>query len=282
MYDSYRIIAFTPAGRRRYLSILVPYIMRDIRRGLIDEWQLWVNTLNKKDVAYIEMLGRNYPQISIRYGENIIKENIRKHLFMPQFFKHITDISTIYIHFDDDTVYVHQNAVESLLRYRIENPEFFIVLGNMVNNAIISYIQQQRGVLTEEYGKVSYHMHDRLTMFSDPKFTHAVHNLFFKKYENNNLMDYFFDSWALKNINTDCSASFFAVFGKDLKLVGDKMKSVPEKWFVWKYPKMIGKSNAICGNALVCHYDFLLEETDILQRYRRLMLWEIFCNVIED
>jgi len=59
MIDGRRVVAWTPYGRVRTYSILIKYLERDIRRGLIDEVWLYMNTDpqgQEADIAYAHEL----------------------------------------------------------------------------------------------------------------------------------------------------------------------------------------------------------------------------------
>ena len=57
-----RIVAVTPAGRKSYLEVLAPYIFA--KRGVIDEWHLWINTAKEQDVSYCRYLhAERYKQV---------------------------------------------------------------------------------------------------------------------------------------------------------------------------------------------------------------------------
>ena len=47
-----RVISVTPAGRRRYLQALVPYLLR--QRHVIDEHHWWLNTTDVDDIHFVE------------------------------------------------------------------------------------------------------------------------------------------------------------------------------------------------------------------------------------
>lgn len=106
MIKNWRIIVVTPAGRKKYLSILASYILSE---NLIDEWQLWVNTTNIDDINFMEELKRKYSKIKLIYSKNKIQGN----LSIGQFFKYTVDPSSIYIRVDDDVVFFEENFLKN-------------------------------------------------------------------------------------------------------------------------------------------------------------------------
>ena len=69
-----KIIVVTPAGRERYLKILLKNLEK--QKNDFDEWHLWENTRNKEDEKYIRNLEKEYDWIKcINYEWNNSKEN---------------------------------------------------------------------------------------------------------------------------------------------------------------------------------------------------------------
>ena len=59
---------------------------------------------------------------------------------------------TLYLRFDDDIVYFADDAVENLVRYRLAHREPFLILGNIVNNAVCTHFHQQAGLVPLRWG----------------------------------------------------------------------------------------------------------------------------------
>ena len=57
------------------------------------------------------------------------------------FFKEYTDPNTIYLRFDDDICYIAPDAINNLLNFRIEHPEFFLVYPVIVNNSMNEFLE---------------------------------------------------------------------------------------------------------------------------------------------
>src|SRR6478672_13586439 len=51
----YKIVCVTPAGRRRYLRLLIPYVLSCPK---VDRYDLWLNTANNADLAFMEAVAR--------------------------------------------------------------------------------------------------------------------------------------------------------------------------------------------------------------------------------
>lgn len=51
MYNNYKIVCNTAAGRRRYMQYLIPQV---ICSDIVDRYDIWVNTTDKKDIAFLK------------------------------------------------------------------------------------------------------------------------------------------------------------------------------------------------------------------------------------
>ena len=67
---THRIVAVTPAGRRRYMRLLVPYILSS---PCIDRYDIWVNTVEPNDLAFLEALEQHDKINLIPQPDGIVK-----------------------------------------------------------------------------------------------------------------------------------------------------------------------------------------------------------------
>lgn len=51
MYNNYRIVVNTAAGRRRYMQYLIPFV---ISSEIVDRYDIWVNTHNGADIEFFK------------------------------------------------------------------------------------------------------------------------------------------------------------------------------------------------------------------------------------
>ena len=58
MNKTHRCVVVTPAGRRRYMELLVKHIIK--QKDFIDEYRIWVNTKNSNDIDYFRQLEQEY------------------------------------------------------------------------------------------------------------------------------------------------------------------------------------------------------------------------------
>lgn len=263
MYKNHKIIVVTPSGRRQTQKILFEYILKNIK--IIDEYRIWLNTTNIQDTEWLNNLSQQYKFVSI---DSRIKKNGTTNI--NQYFdKTIED--NIYIRLDDDIIYLHDSFFTELIEFRINNPQYFLVFGNIVNNGICSYIHQNREAFKSkiniEYGCMK-------NLWNKGEIAYNVHASFLNSLENElyNYNKYCFDKYVLQNYER-FSINAIAWFGKDMqrltkgKIIGDE-----EEFLTVNISSKNKIYNCICGKALCAHYSYctqkeFLDKTDILKRY---------------
>ncbi len=272
MYRNYKIVAVTPAGRKRYLEILHQYIRS--QRKIIDEYHLWVNTKVAADIDWMKTVHRFEPNFTKLVAPALQPDGNRT---IGHFFNYCRDPNTIYVRFDDDILFMHPDALKNLLDFRINNREYLLTFANILNNAVITHYQQKKGNLTGSGKDAALSFKDERG-WKDPQFAEIVHNEFFKYLQNGKLEDFYLDNIVLEN-NERFSINCFAWFGADFARynVDVSNKSSEENYLSSELPAELNLKNAICGDALVSHFafytqrDHLENNTDILQKYRSLI-----------
>lgn len=275
MFENYRIVAVTPAGRKRYLEILLQYILRDF--NTIDEWHLWLNTDNEKDLAYCKSIARKYSFIKLIHPSVPYNNS----LSIYQFFIHCTDKQTIYIRFDDDIVWIEEGGLYRLLKFRVDNPDFFLVFPNIINNSLCSHLHQRLGQIPLDR-LCNYSVLDR-NGWGDPVVCEVIHNSFLRNLRTNRLDGYKFKQWILHAYER-FSINSFVFFGRTFAEFEGKVHHDEENWLSVTKPREIGKYNCIFGECLVSHFAYYtqrqkLEETDVLEKYRNI---KVDCSLFSD
>jgi hypothetical protein len=267
MYLGYRVVCVTPAGRRRYMKLLAPYVLSS---PIVDEYQIWANTQNEDDLEFFRRLALADPRVSIIEPPEVPVDGISS---IGQFFRYCIDSDAVYVRFDDDVVYLGEDFFESLLRFRIENPRYFIVSPFVVNNALCSYICHTRGTIRNVLGHVGPNVFD-VTGWQNPVFAHHLHNLFLHRLGTNSLGGLRFErqEFGLCRFSINCISwlgSRFAEFGGLVPRVDE------EEWISSFKPAELGLTNCIHGMAIASHFAFYpqrehLDKTDLLSRYEQL------------
>ncbi len=173
MYKNFKIIANTAAGRRRYMRWLIPQVVAD---DLVDRYDLWVNTTNKEDIAFMEKCAEFFPKINLIYQPDGIVNGIAS---INAFYSKACDEDSIYIKLDDDLLWLEPGFFEKMVRFRIEHPEFWIVSPLVINNMLSTYILQAKDKL-----KFNAYFKPKVdTLIRDGKFAAQLHKWFLSKLE---------------------------------------------------------------------------------------------------
>jgi hypothetical protein len=263
-------IIVTPAGRKRYLEILHSNLHKC--KDEFDKWVIWVNTTNPEDIEFIEELNKNYDYIDLQYSEIPVDPNGSHTATICEFFKKCIDEDSVYLRLDDDIVYIHNGSIKDLFEFRILNDNYFLVYGNILNNAIITNLYQKNNLL-QHLPTVSYDCLD-VNGWGNSNFSLSLHNYFFEKKSKNNLDYFFIPNWELINFER-CSINCISWLGKTFKKFNGEVGVSEETWLSSDKPKELNSPNIIFGKSLFNHYAFapqrtFLDTTNVLETYKNL------------
>ena len=259
----YNVVVCTPAGRKKYLEIFKRFIHRKMEEGVVDEWQLWVNTVDEGDLEYLAQMEAENSKVKRYFLEdrNIVPswdsyDALRTH----EFFLNCHDDNTIYIRFDDDIIWCADDAIEKIVMARIDNPEAFLIYPNIINSTICTSWHQESGVLSLEAGKVKFQSENDgdpnyayldAFNYSDSKLIDHIHDTFRKNYEEGTLDAYHLPSRSLDNYQRFSICSI-AWWGKD-KIVPGRIE---EPQLAYEMPDLFKRPVFFCGDALMVHYSY--------------------------
>lgn len=276
MLHDKKIIAFTPWGRELTASILFKYLKRDHDRGILDEWWLCENTDDDQfdDRRYALKLSQEHDWIKFVQqpeGEVRLKP---KQQNTKKFYRYMTDPDTIYLRFDDDIIYIEENAIERLATARIFKKHPFVIFPVIWNNAICSYYLQQFESMPSWWGKVGAPYCMDPVGWADPAFAIGIHNHLLEMIDKGEVEKLFMHHDIQLPVGQQFSVSCFAQTGEEYAKVG-VIHSEEESWHTMEMPYETGRANLILSNSLVSHFSFYhqrdaLLQTDILDRYREL------------
>jgi hypothetical protein len=262
-------VIVTPGGRKCYLDILLRYLLRAKNDREFDRWVLWMNTTSAADIAYMQLLAQQFDFIETRALAIPHEGSYSIH----SFFQECTDPDTVYVRLDDDIVYIEPGAIDRLIKFRLANPEYFLVVGNIVNNALTSYIYQRQGAVGRGLGYTAYTCLAELG-WKKPAFAHFIHTEFLKCLRAGNIDRFRFPQWILADYER-VSINCISWLGSDFKTFGGKVDRDEEPWLTTIKPKSLGRPNCIFGQAIFAHYAFYsqrteLDWTDLLKRYEAI------------
>lgn len=172
-FKKYKCVCVTPAGLRQYMRYLVPQI---IASPWVDRYDIWVNTLNKSDLAFLDALSQKYPKIRlVQQPEGRVNACVS----ICAFFQHAVNDDTIYIRLDDDIIWLEPNFFEEIINFRLAHPKYFWVSPLTINNAICTHLLQRRNLIhSPKY--ITANCFDELA-WADGAFAANLHKWFIEK-----------------------------------------------------------------------------------------------------
>lgn len=277
----WKVVPWTPYGRKETVSILLEYMRRDHKAGVVDEWVLYMNTDPHQtgDVEYAHELAATYEWITLRERPAHLPVLQPKQMNTGRAYLYFTDPDAVYIRFDDDIVYVHEKAIERLAASRIAAGDSTLVSFPIIwHNAVCSWYLQTMGKIPREYGVVGAPYCMDPIGWADAYFAERIHNLLLEKIHQGRVDDLFMHHDVQLAVGLQFSVSCFAATGDvyaNLPQPGNiGVHQEEENWHTISRPQQIGKPNSIVANALVAHLSFfphsdhIRNRTDILPRYR--------------
>jgi hypothetical protein len=281
MVDNYKVVSVTPAGRKRYIEVLHKYLINC--KHIIDNHIWWINTDNQEDIEYIQSLVQQFPKFySLKFlpdHPNYKFNNMNIH----KFFDDCKDENTVYVRFDDDIVFIETEKLEDFLRFRINNPQYFIVYANIINNNFCSYIHQRLGAIGagefqdfNELPLLEYVFeNDTLTQ---PNYTLINFQAFFKKISQNALSDYKFPKWVFHQYER-CSINCISWLGSEFAKF-DHVGIDEEPWLSSYKPRERFMKNCVYGNFIVVHYSYG-SNRERIDNYNDGILMKLFHDVAD-
>lgn len=302
MIDGKRVIAWTPYGREETVSVLGQYLRREFIRGVVDEWWLCMNTDSNQitDIQYANSLAAAFPSwIKQKFRPEGRPRRHPKQRNTGYFYEYMTDPNTVFVRFDDDIVYVHEDAIERLVRHRLQNAAGVCSFPVMWNNSIISWYAQQAGLIpapgqtiladmvTGSQDLVNGYIWPKVggpycmdpVGWADGRFAVALHRLLLDHVGSGTADRLFLYQDMPVQQGMQFSVSVFASLGSMYAELPDGpgilIPYEEEHWHTVHRPQAIGQHNTIVGDALVSHYTFfpqgaIVRQTDVLDCYRAL------------
>lgn len=266
MYKNYKVVVNTAAGRRRYLKLLIPQVLNS---DIVDRYDLWVNTTDKLDIAFLETLAKSFPKINLIWQPDNIVNGVKS---INAFYKFCQDEDTIYIKLDDDVVWIAPNFFEEILAFRISNPEYFLVSPLVINNDISTYLLQNSGKLklTEYFECTSYNIKNY-----NGYFALQLHEWFLKNYLIPGKVDELYLGKKQIALNR-FAINAVAWFGKDLKCIKGVVEDDDEEFLTVIYPAIKNLLNCYYCNTVISHFSFslqrkIMDQSNILSCYEKYL-----------
>lgn len=300
MYRDHKVVVWIPYGRELTVSVLLPYLLRDHKAGIIDDIWFCMNTdpgeEQEDDRKYAAKVARDHPEVTIKPcpGPDHIVKGMKpewaveyeevKQRNTGRFPIYMQDRHTVYIRFDDDIVWVHPNTVITMVDRVLDRRADTIACFSFIwNNAVSSYLAQQRGRIPITWGTVGRGAKTSEEVsavdpvgWSDPYFAEKLHKMVLDHLEAGDEDGLLLPAELTIGPRQQSSVSCFAIHGDEYAdLKGILTWDEEEHWLTMHRPGEVNKRNIICGMAQVAHFSFLFQrdyllKTDLLNRYRAL------------
>lgn len=262
MFEGYRVVCVTPAGRRRYMELLAPQVLGC---DVVDRYDIWMNTDHPADRKFLESLAQEFPRVRLVPHPSGARPSPQS---IGAFHPAATDADTIYIRLDDDVVWLESGFFETLLRFRIDRPEHFMVMPLIVNNALCSFMMQSMGKISISR-LLSTNCFDRLG-WRDPRFALQLHRFLLDLIRRGETAKLHFGAQV-------CALSRFSInslcwFGRDLAPVAATVTAEEELELSAVIPARLGRTNCFCTDTIAAHFAFFsqrdrLDRAGILAEY---------------
>lgn len=280
MIDGKKVVCWTPYGREETMSILIKYIERDVNAGVVDEYHLYMNTdpHQESDRAYAHHLYETYAFVDMKHRPENEPPLHPKQLNTGRYYRHAIEPDTVYVRFDDDIVYIHENAIERLVRRQIGSHSF-VSFPQIWHNAVCSYYSQQFGNIPTDFGVVNSPYCMDPVGWASATFAEDIHRMLLRYIKAGEVDKLFWHHDVQLELGNQFSVSCFAAESdiyRELPTPGYLTHEEEEHWHTVMRPWQTKRPNTIVGNALVSHLSFyphsehIRNRTDILQQYKEL------------
>ena len=265
-------VVVTPGGRKRYLHLLARHL--EAQRGSFDTWQIWLNTKNEEDLAYMRGLASAHPDwIVARELPIEHQDNMSIHAFFPG----AAERGTTYLRLDDDVVWLESGFIEAMMSFRETYPAPFLVYGSIVNNAVVSHLFHRFGCVNSAYGHPDYTCMCDIG-WNNGSFAELLHRSFLDAVEaGSDLAGWRFPAWTLYHYER-VSINCIAWLGDDFAQFGGIVGSDEEQWLSVEKPQELGRPNVIAGGVghMCAHFAFypqraVMDASGLLERYAALV-----------
>jgi len=267
MYKGYKIVVNTAAGRRRYMQYLIPFV---VTCDIVDRYDLWLNTMNKQDIAFFVRLADKYPKINLVWQpDGIVNGNST----INAFYKDCIEVKTIYFKLDDDIIWMEPDLIEKMVAFRVDNPEYFLVSPLVINNSLSTYLLQVCDRLKLDKYYQSFASHE--VLWKSGKFALDLHNWFYENYlKTNRYAELYLGKHPMGMTRFSINAILW--FGDEMKKIQGHVPGDDEEFLSCIYPTKSGMENCWNGNAIVSHFAFFtqresLDKESVLEKYGELL-----------
>lgn len=264
MYNDYKIVCVTAAGRRRYMQYLVPQVLAS---PVVDRYDIWVHTMDLCDIEFFKLLQSHFPQ-KIRLVWQP-ERTINGLSSINSFYRECIDDNSIYIKLDDDILWLEPGFFESIINFRILHPDYLFVSPLVINNAKSTYILQ----VCEKLNLQKYQEADSFgpLTWESPEFALELHEWFFRGYLSTNQYPSLHCGPVPIGV-TRFSINSIVWMGKDMKQINGNVIGDDEEFLSCILPTKLKRPNCYYCDTMAVHFAFgpqrkFLDSHSILSKY---------------
>jgi len=271
-----RVMVLVFFGREETFSIMHLYLEANLRAngGLIDEVVLVHNTQHPGDLAYMRTLIHTYPWYREATCCKWAAWEAERSLYGRFYSELAVERSgpVVWLKLDDDLVYIHDGAIEALVRAKLDEtqrPETrpLFVSANVVNHPRLSHIHQRRG-LVRVSGDRCHFTDDPwgYSGYADWRCAFAIHESFLEDLETGQAHKWSFDEvFQFHDVQarnfTRWSINAFAMQLADFRDVANDAAAAElliddEQFLSSDLPHRVGRPCVAMGGAVMVHYSY--------------------------
>lgn len=245
-------VIVTPVTQAKLAQLLCAYLAD--QKQAFDEWHLWINTEDAKELEGIASLASSCDWITCVAPEGSNPQAGRLNLW--RFHAGCTEAGSAYLRLDEDIVWLHPAFVQTLFEFRESSPAF-LVHANVVNNAFLARVHERLGLVPSA------------ASVSAAAFAEAAHSRVLAGIEAGDTGDWTFARWRLWQ-GEAVPLDAVAWLGAEFQAFEGRVPMDYEAWLCGERPARIGKENVVCGRALCVKHGHAGEA--VLDRYLALIV----------
>lgn len=277
-FQDHQVVVCIPAGRYRYLRVLLPYLLAERNAEIVDRIEVWVNTDVKSDIEYFYRMQATFPKIKCVPNPGPLDKALydaqRDHWQFNdgiyRFYRPCVEDNTIYVKIDDDICYVHDDFFKNMLKAVLEREQTnYACVANVFNIPYVTKVLQDNGTIGDALGHSTADARCPVAC-TNGEFAAYIHGQFLDIAEKGDPKSLYFSSHFLMGRQR---VGTMAWTGKSFQQFNGNVGPRDEVELTTKIPESLMKPLWLVGDAVVCHFAFshqravLEDQTDILQRY---------------